>query len=123
MSLKDQPRFRTVRSPESYERTTSGAVRYVPVLMGEAVVGYLWAAVAGDAAGFVRRESGGDVAANAAVAWVRRLRWAKAGGLTPVRALRHWAGQDEDERAGRVPADAESELPALRELQDLAAAE
>ncbi|MFD0476601.1 hypothetical protein ACFQ0B_56495 [Nonomuraea thailandensis] len=39
----------------------------------------------------------------------------------PLQALRHWAGQDEDERAGRVPAGVEFELPGLQELEELAA--
>ncbi|MCP2358407.1 hypothetical protein HD597_005427 [Nonomuraea thailandensis] len=108
-------------SPESYPRTTSSAVRYVPVLMGESVIGYVWAAVTDDAARYVRRLSAGEAADNAAVMWTRRLRWAKANGLTPLQALRHWAGQDEDERAGRVPAGVEFELPGLQELEELAA--
>ncbi|MFI7704585.1 hypothetical protein [Nonomuraea sp. NPDC049480] len=121
MSLKDEPRFQTVWSPESYPRTTSAAVRYVPVVMRETVIGYLWAAVTDDAARYVRRENGGEAAVNAAIVWTQRLRWAKANGLTPLQALRHWAGQQEDDRAGMVPAGVEFELPTLRELEELAA--
>ncbi|WP_188197858.1 hypothetical protein [Nonomuraea sp. SYSU D8015] len=60
-------------------------------------------------------------AADEDIAWTQRLRWAKANGLTPLQALRHWAGQQGDDRAGRVPADVEFELPTLRELEELAA--
>ncbi|MFB4271504.1 hypothetical protein [Nonomuraea sp. GTA35] len=122
MSLKDDPQFQTVRMPESYPRTTSSAVRYVPVVLRETVVGYLWAAVTDDAAGYLRREDGGDDAVNSSIGWIQRLRWAKANGLTPLEALRHWAGQQEDDRAGKVPAGVEFELPALPELERLAAA-
>ncbi|MEU9830332.1 hypothetical protein AB0D67_02210 [Streptosporangium sp. NPDC048047] len=121
MSLQDQPEFRTVWAPESFARTTESAVRFSPVVLGDAVVGYLWAATADDAAQYVAREDGGDAGFNAAVSWVQRLRWAKANGLTPLQALRHWAGQEEDPRAGRIPPDAEQELPSLRALEELAA--
>ncbi|MFI7423159.1 hypothetical protein [Nonomuraea sp. NPDC049684] len=92
MSLKDQPEFRTVYAPDAYPRTTASAVRYVPVLK------------------------------DGAVAWTGRLRWAKANGVTPLRALRHWAGEAEDARAGQVPVRQPFELPSLSALEELAAA-
>ncbi|MFI6920992.1 hypothetical protein ACIBIZ_13640 [Nonomuraea spiralis] len=122
MSLKDQPVFRTVRAPDSYPRTTSAAVRYVPILKDEVVIGYLWAATTDDAARYVPREQAGDAAFDAAVAWTQRLRWAKANGVTPLRALRHWAGEAEDPRAGRVPVGRPFELASLEALVELAAA-
>ncbi|MEV0590888.1 hypothetical protein [Nonomuraea cavernae] len=121
MSLQDQPRFETLRAPEGYPRTTESAVRFIPVLFGDTVVGYLWAAVTDDAARYVARAGAGDAGPNAGVAWVRRLRWAKANGLTPLRALRHWVGRAEDVRAGHLPVDAERELPGLSALERLAA--
>ncbi|GGO76972.1 hypothetical protein [Nonomuraea cavernae] len=121
MSLHDEPEFQTVWAPESYSRTTESAVRFVSVITGDVVVGYLWAALTDDAARYVARADAGDVGANAGVAWVQRLRWAKANGLTPLRALRHWAGQAEDARAGRILRDAEQELPGLPALERLAA--
>ncbi|MCK2214691.1 hypothetical protein MF672_012930 [Actinomadura sp. ATCC 31491] len=122
MSLKDQPQFRTIHAPDSYARTTSAPVRYVPVLKDDTVIGYLWAATSDDAAQYVPREQAGDPAFDAAVAWTGRLRWAKASGVTPLAALRHWAGESEDARAGRVPVGAPFELPSLRALEELAAA-
>lgn len=83
MSLKDQPSFRTLSAPDAYPRTTSSPIRYVPILMGDEVIGYLWAAVTDDAAHYVAREGAGDAGRNGAVAWIQRLRWAKANDLTP----------------------------------------
>ncbi|MFC5813895.1 hypothetical protein [Nonomuraea harbinensis] len=122
MSLKDQPEFRTVWAPDAYPRTTSSPVRYVPVLKDDTVIGYLWAATTDDATQYVPREQAGDPALDAAVAWTRRLRWAKANGVTPLQALRHWAGEGEDPRAGLVPVGPPFELPTLRALEELAAA-
>jgi hypothetical protein len=121
VSMEDQPEFRTVWAPESYPRTTESAVRYVPVMLGDGVVGYLWAAVTDDAAQYVARQDAGDAGFNAGVPWVQRLRWAKANGLAPLQALRHWAGQEEEPRAGRIPPGAEQELPSLSALNELAA--
>ncbi|WP_336206951.1 hypothetical protein [Nonomuraea sp. LPB2021202275-12-8] len=121
MSREDEPRFRTTFSPESYARTTDSAVRFVPVGMGGTVLGYLWASTTDEAAKYVARRDAGDAGVNAGVAWVQRLRWAKATGLTPLQALRHWAGQPEDTRAGRIDPDTERVLPSLRALEDLAA--
>lgn len=123
MSLKDQPEFRTVWAPDTYPRTTSAAVRYVPIVKDGVVIGYLWAATTDDAAQYVPREQAGDAALDAAVAWTQRLRWAKAHGVTPLQALRHWAGDPEDARAGAVPVGAPFELPSLDRLVELAATE
>ncbi|MGI5490327.1 hypothetical protein [Microtetraspora malaysiensis] len=122
MSLKDQPVFQTVLAPDAYPRTTSAAVRYVPIIKDDVVIGYLWAATTDDAAQYVPREQAGDAALDAAVAWTRRLRWAKANGVTPLRALQHWAGESEDSRAGKVPVEAPFELPSLGALVELASA-
>ncbi|MER5427008.1 hypothetical protein [Streptosporangium roseum] len=122
MSLKDQPAFQTVRAPDAYPRTTSAAVRYIPIVKDDTVIGYLWAATTDDAAQYVPREQAGDAAFDAAVAWTQRLRWAKANGITPLQALRHWAGESEDARAGKVPTGAPFELPSLGMLVELATA-
>lgn len=100
--LSEDPRFRTLWAPDEYPATTDGAVRLRQVLRRRRVVGYLWAAVDDRAAGFVRRPGTGDRGHDAEAAWVERLRWAKAHGLTPLQALRHWSGQEEHPSAGRV---------------------
>ena len=118
--LSEDPEFRTVSAPDEFGWTTESAVRFVPVLRGRKVLGYLWAAVSDDAADFAVAQPASDDSLNASVAWVDRLRWAKAKGLTPLAALRHWAGEPEDPRTGRVPADSEREAPTLGELKRMA---
>ncbi|MFG1618172.1 hypothetical protein ACGFI3_35925 [Nonomuraea wenchangensis] len=122
MSLKDEPVFQTVLAPDSYPRTTASPIRYMPILKDDVVIGYLWAATTDDAAQYVPREQAGDPALDAAVAWTRRLRWAKANGVSPLAALRHWSGEPEDGRAGKVPVGRPFELPTLAALEELAAA-
>ncbi|NJC72172.1 hypothetical protein HC031_20980 [Planosporangium thailandense] len=85
------------------------------------LIGYLWAAVTDDALDFIPCTSGGSRANNASVKWVHRLRWAKANGITPLQALRHWAGRPEEPLTGYVPVGAEQEAPSLATLEALAA--
>lgn len=120
MSLKEDPEFRTVWSPESYADTTNSAVRFVPVLKGVAVMGYLWAAVTDDAAGYVPREDADVAGFNVSVEWVQRLRAAKADGLAPLQALRRWVGEPEDPQAGHIEPGSERELPSVAALEKLA---
>jgi hypothetical protein len=120
MSLKDEPKFETIWSPESYADTTESAVRFVPVLKGAAVMGYLWAAVTDDAADYIPREDADVDGFNVSVEWVQRLRWAKANGLTPLQLLRRWVGEPEDPQAGRIEPDSEREVPSLQALEELA---
>jgi ADP-ribosylglycohydrolase len=119
--MSEDPGFRTVSAPDGFAWTTTSAVRYVPVVRVGAVLGYLWAATGDDAAGFVVREAQGEDAFNASVAWVERLRWAKAQGMSPLQALRHWAGAPEDRRAGAVGRETEREAESLAELEEAAA--
>lgn len=90
--MSEDPQFRTVSAPDEFGWTTDSAVLYVPVTRHGDVLGYLWSAVSDDAAGFAVRASQGSDALNASVAWVGRLRSAKAQGMTPLQALRSWAG-------------------------------
>lgn len=118
--LSEDPELRTVAAPDQYAGTTAGPVRLHRVVWRRRVMGYLWAAVDDDAAGFVARQQAGDDGLNAAVAWVERLRAARARGLTPQQALGAWVGADEDARAGRVD-PAAFEVGSLAELEREAA--
>lgn len=119
--MAEDPQFRTVSAPDDFAWTTGSPVRYVPVAKAGELLGYLWAATTDDAAGFVVREAQGSDAFNASAAWVERLRWAKAQGMTPLQALGHWAVTSEDGRAGSVTPGAEHEAPDLDSLRRLAA--
>lgn len=120
MSLKEDPKFETVWSPESYADTTHSVVRFVPVLKNAAVMGYLWAAVTDDAADYVPREDADVDGFNVSVEWVQRLRTAKADGLAPLELLRRWVGEPEDPQAGYIEPHSEQELPSLAALEELA---
>lgn len=107
-----------VRSKPRYDRMTNGPVLYVPVIQGDALLGFLWASFDGVAANFMNRNSSGAAGRNSKGAWVRRLLDSKAEGLTSVEAMERWIGEDEDERAGRIPSNATP-----KEAQNLSALE
>lgn len=115
--MSEDPQFRTVYAPPRFPRTTQSSVRYVAVSLRGNLVGYLWAATTDDAAGFVARKAVGADALNASVRWSERLRWAKANDLTPLQALRHWAGAEEDPKAGAVTG-AEEGASSLQDLEE-----
>lgn len=115
--MSEDPQFRTVYAPPRFPRTTESSVWYVAVVLRGNVVGYLWAATTDDAAGFVARKEVGADALNASIRWAERLRWAKANGLTPLQAIRHWVGAEEDPKAGAV-AGAEESASSLQALEE-----
>jgi hypothetical protein len=117
--MSEDPEFRLVSAPESYPKTTSSAVRYVPVRRGDRELGYLWVSVDDDAAGFVWRPDQRPDSFNTGQVWVKRLRAAKAEGLTPAELLQRWVGHPEDE-GGHVPTGAEQTAPGLDALKALA---
>ena len=119
--MSADPQFRTVSAPEEFPASTEGAVWFVPVTLRGTVVGYAWAAVTNDAAGYVPRAAAGDDGFNTGVVWVGRFRWAKANGLAPLEALARWAGEPEDELAGHVAAAARAEAASLSDLRAVAA--
>ncbi|MFE6908493.1 hypothetical protein [Streptomyces erythrochromogenes] len=79
-------------------------------------MGFLWAATADDAAGFVVLQSAGDDAYNTSVAWSLLLRQAKSEGLTPLQALRSWVGRTAHPKAGSVSA-VQEEAATLEDLE------
>jgi hypothetical protein len=114
--MSEDPQFRTVSGPDEFPWKTQSPVQFFPVLLDSALIGYLWAAVTDDAAGFVARAAAGRAGLVADLEWTRRLRWAKTNGLTPLQAIRHWVGDDEDPKAGAV-SGAEEGAPSLEALE------
>ncbi len=111
--------FNPVAGPAKYGNTAEGPVRVVTVANNLGRLGFLWAADP-DSAGFVPIASAGDDAMNASVAWARKLREAKANGLTPVQALEALTRDPGGEQVGRVVAGSEGQAPNLDELKALA---
>ncbi|MEH1165542.1 hypothetical protein V6V47_09155 [Micromonospora sp. CPCC 205539] len=115
--MSEDPEFRTVSVPDNYPDSTTSPIRVLPVQLGGRTIGYLWAAVTDDAAGFVERADARHVGLNAGIGWVQRIRWAKANQVRPLQVLRHWAGKPEHAKAGFVPDVAPQETPSLAALR------
>lgn len=106
--------------PLAYTNITNGPLRYVEVANDSTVLGYLWAADADDAAGFVPRAAAGDEAFNAWVSWKGELREAKVRRLQPSQALTELAWNTGGGRMGRVVPGSEEQAPSLAALKELA---
>ncbi|MDX3068266.1 MULTISPECIES: hypothetical protein [Streptomyces] len=103
-------------APDEFPWKTQSEVRFIPVQLDGVLIGYLWAAVTDDAAGFVARGAAGRAAHVADLEWTRRLRRAKANRLTPLQAVRYWVGAEEDPKAGAV-AGTEEGAPSVEALE------
>jgi hypothetical protein len=112
--------FRRVAGPPLYQHTAEGPVRYVVVANEDGVLGYLWVSDAADAAGYVARRSGGDVAMNSGGYWLRKLRPGKAEGLPPSQALATLPVDSGSPMTGRIVTGSEGTAPSLAVLKELA---
>ncbi|HEU5027030.1 MAG TPA: hypothetical protein VFV01_19090 [Spirillospora sp.] len=105
----------------AYPEETAGPVVHLPVVLGGNLVGYVWAAVSGDAAGYLRRVPAGRAGEIATGLWKARLSDAFEAGVHAVQAIRAFRGLPEDHLSGTVPADAaEQQAPGLADLRRLA---
>ena len=100
------------RSPDG---ASAGAVLYRPIVRGGRVIGYLWAA--SDTAGYLPRAGGGADGVRAY--WMRWLRVAWEGGLTPAEAMASWNPRWEFP-CGTPATGAANEIAGLRALRALA---
>ncbi|MFF5260123.1 hypothetical protein ACFY4C_14330 [Actinomadura viridis] len=108
--------------PASYALDTDGPIRYLPVVKGDVVLGYVWASVEGDAAMYLPREDAGMDGANAANAWIPRLRTLCQTGVAAQDALTRLKAMPEDPRGGAIAVGSSpQDLPSLRDLERLAA--
>jgi hypothetical protein len=108
-------------APESYPQEAAGPVAYLPVVLGGNLLGYVWAAASGDAAGYLRRVPAGQAGQIAAGLWELRLAKAFRAGTDALQAIRTFRGLAEDFLSGTVPADAaEQQAPSLDDLKRLA---
>ncbi|WP_051177979.1 hypothetical protein [Nocardia concava] len=106
----------------TYPDETGSAVIYLSVVLKGVVVGYVWASVSDDAAGYIPRAAVGDVGVVAGGLWRARLIDAHRTGLSALDAVR---------RCRSLPANAagtfgviqpvpEQQAPSLSELRRLA---
>jgi hypothetical protein len=116
----DEPRFRTVYAPGTYPRTTDGPVIWAPVSKEEELIGYVWVGEDADAADFFLRPGHpmDELWLNTRVAWVGRLREARAEGLTPIQAMERWAQEPADATGAVGPRQHAESLQALHALAE-----
>ena len=106
----------------NYPAETDAAVRYLPVHLGSAVVGYVWAAVTGDAAGYLPRAEAGRTGEIAAGLWQLRFSDAYTAGQPATLALSRFPGFAADRLSGAIDREvAPIEAPGLADLRQLAA--
>ncbi|MEU8123209.1 hypothetical protein AB0C21_31235 [Spirillospora sp. NPDC049024] len=105
--------------PPSYDLTTDGPVRYLPVVQDGVVLGYLWQG--GTAALFQPRADAAALGSDAAGVWIQRLRDLHARNVPASEVLSHCRAMPADPVAGAVPPDAAvQESPTLAALRDRA---
>jgi hypothetical protein len=114
---------RQAASPQALQElaTIDTFIRYLPVVRGEDLLGYVWASEANDAVGYQPHLGAGPDGANARSLWMSRFDEARQDGFTPLRALRRWIGAGDDPQAGGIAADAEErQAPSPQALTDVA---
>ncbi len=104
---------RFVASCSNYDGWTRQSVFFFPVTLRGVLLGYLYASVTHNSAGFLRNlpaqipeDPFSDPSWRAVDPWDSRLEAAYARGLTAQQAVRSWVGAPEDPRAGGIAADA-----------------
>ncbi|MBB6119512.1 hypothetical protein [Nocardiopsis algeriensis] len=113
--------FAPVTVGKTYRSYTDQPVRYIPVRLGEHLIGYLWASVTDDAADFQPLLPPEVVHNRAHRWWVGEFMRLQESGVSPLRALRSRIGAPEDLRGGRIDADAQERVAAsLDELKEIA---
>ncbi|RDI55322.1 hypothetical protein [Nocardia mexicana] len=106
---------------QNYADETNSPVRYLPVRMESAVIGYVWAAVTGEAAGYLPRAQAGSVGEIAAGLWQLRFSDAHRAGQPATTALTRCRDFPADRLSGVVgPAAVEREAHSLDEVRRLA---
>ncbi|MQY24439.1 hypothetical protein [Nocardia macrotermitis] len=101
------------RSPRTgYEPWTRFPVFYYPVTRRDKLLGYLYASVSWDTAGFLRNLPSwrhfnpfSDPSGDASEVWEDRLDACYAKGMSAQDAVRSWVGVAEDSKAGGIAAD------------------
>jgi hypothetical protein len=107
--------------PSSYDLDVEGPVRYLPVVKGEVLLGYLWAAAEGNAAMYAPRADAGLDGSNAAGPWILRLRELYAADVPAQEVLARCKDMPDEGRSGAISPDArEEEAPSLADLERIA---
>ncbi|MFI6165457.1 hypothetical protein ACIBCN_01605 [Nocardia sp. NPDC051052] len=106
---------------QTYADDTDAPVRYLPVRMNGTVVGYIWAAITGEAGGYLPRTQAGRAGEIAAGLWQLRFSDAYLAGQPATVALNRCRAFPADRLSGVIGADAiEREVSGLTEVKRLA---
>ncbi|MDE3723292.1 hypothetical protein PWG71_18010 [Nocardiopsis sp. N85] len=113
--------FAPVTIGKTYRPRTDEPVRYLPVRLGDELIGYLWASVTDDAAAFQFLLPGDPVGFRANAWWIDEMMQLQESGVPPLQALRSRVGAPEDPKGGRIDSDAEERTaPSLDALKEIA---
>ncbi|MEU1941664.1 hypothetical protein ACFW95_09880 [Streptomyces sp. NPDC059474] len=102
-----------------YPNVTDSPVRFLRVQRRGETLGYVWASLANEAAGYEPRNAAGDDAFEAGTQWLLRLREACGEGLVPLDALGWLAELPPDPDTQTLIDSAVSEAPSLDALEEL----
>ncbi|MFC9943137.1 hypothetical protein [Streptomyces pratensis] len=105
-------------SEDEYPETTDHPVRYLTVQREGQPLGYLWASVANEAAGYEPRTAAGDEAFEAGSKWLLRLREAHSRGLTALDAL-DWIAHLPGTEMGGIASKELTKAPSLDALEEM----
>lgn len=101
----------------NYDAWTRLPVFYLPITLGDKLVGYLWGSQSGNAAGFFPRLASGINHVKSSIYWQNRLEETCKLGLTPAEAIAYWIGKPGDPLYGGIAGDAhQSEARTIQEL-------
>ncbi len=88
---------------DEYDSWTRRPVVYLPVVSRGDLIGYLWAGIGSNAAGYMRRLAADPDNATCPDFWQDRLAENCRNNLTPEQVIQHWIGWPEDPRCGAIP--------------------
>ncbi|MFJ4658138.1 hypothetical protein ACIP5Y_43300 [Nocardia sp. NPDC088792] len=86
----------------NYDSWTRLPVFYFPITLGDNLVGYLWGAQNGNAAGFFPHLASGINNVRSSIFWQNRLEEMYRRGLKPAEAIRYWVGKTPDSQYGGI---------------------
>ncbi|MFF8013735.1 hypothetical protein [Streptomyces sp. NPDC007929] len=112
-------RSRIPASEDEYQEITEHPVRYFSVQRDGRTMGYVWASVGDEAAGFEPRTAAGDGAFEVGAEWLLRLRAAHGQGLSALAALTWVARRGPRPEVGLVLEETPQVAPSLDALEEL----
>ncbi|MFC9510090.1 hypothetical protein [Streptomyces sp. NPDC057002] len=112
-------RSRIPASEDEYQEITEHPVRYFTIRRDGQTMGYVWASVGDEAAGYEPRTAAGEAAFEEGAEWLLRLRDAHGRGLNALAAL-DWVAQSPPRpEGGLVVEDTPQMAPSLDALEEL----